>query len=267
VTRGKGRSPARPSSGEAPPASDVGVRYLSCGDTAFTIVFANEVSPDINRRVMALHATIGHARAVGHLPGLVETVPAMRSLMVTYDPLVATWATLEPAIKGMIEHGLVTESARRDVTIPCCYDDPDFAPDLSEVAKRTGKSVEQVIAGHLESEFKVYHLGFMPGFAYIVGLDLSLTLPRRAEPRVRVPRSSVAITMDWTTVYPFESPGGWHLIGRTPLWMLDRRREQPVLLAPGDRVSFQRIGRMAFDRMNSAVENGTFNWAMLFRQT
>lgn len=109
---------------------------------------------------------------------------------------------------------LVAESASRDVTIPCRYDDPDFAPDLQEVAERTDKSAEQVPAGQLASAFKVYHLGFMPGLAYIVGLDPSLVLPRRAEPRVRVPRSSVAIAMDWTTIYPFESPGGWHLIDR-----------------------------------------------------
>ena len=165
----------------------------------------------------------------------------------------------------MIEHGLATEDSSRDVTIPCCYDDPDFALDLQEVAERTGKSAEQVIAGHLASAFKVYHLGFMPGLAYIVGLDPSLVLPRRAEPRVRVPRSSVAIAMDWTTIYPFESPGGWHLIGRTPLRMFDQRREQPVFLAPGDSLSFQRIDRRTYDRVAREVEAGTFDWAKLVR--
>jgi hypothetical protein len=146
VTPGKGRSRARPSPAKA---SDVRVRYLSCGDTAFSVEFANEVSPDINGRVIALHAAIGQAQAAGQLSGLVETVPTMRSLMVTYDPLVTTRATLEPAIKAMVEHGPVTESVGRDVTIPCCYDDPDFAPDLQDVAKRTGKSVEQAIACEL----------------------------------------------------------------------------------------------------------------------
>jgi KipI family sensor histidine kinase inhibitor len=244
----------------------MGVRYLSCGDTAFTVEFANEVSPEINGRVIALHAAIGRARAAGQLAGLVETVPTMRSLLVTYDPLVTTRATLEPAIKGLIESGLATEGAGRAVTIPCCYDDPDLAPDLRDVAERTGKSAEQVIAGHLASAFKVYHLGFMPGFAYIVGLDPSLVLPRRAEPRVRVPRSSVAIAMDWTAIYPFESPGGWHLIGRTPIWMFDQRREQPVFLEPGDQVCFQRIDRKTFDGIVREVEAGTFDWATLVRQ-
>lgn len=272
MKQGKGGSRARPSSGKTLAASELAaselnVRFLSCGDTAFAVEFANEVSPDINGQVIALHTAIGRAHAAGELVGLVETVPTMRSLMVVYDPLLTSRAMLQPAIEGIAEHGLVAEGSRRDVIIPCCYDDPDFAPDLQEVAKRTGKSVKQVIAGHLASEFKVYHLGFMPGFAYIVGLDPSLVLPRRAEPRVRVPRSSVAIAMDWTTVYPFEVPGGWHLIGRTPLWMFDRRREQPVLLAPGDRVSFRRIDRTTFDRINRTVEAGTFNWTSLFRQT
>jgi KipI family sensor histidine kinase inhibitor len=265
VKQVKDKPRSRPLQRRASTPSDVGVRYLSCGDTAFTIEIANEVSPDINGRVIALHAAIGRARAAGQLAGLVETVPTMRSLLVTYDPLLTSRATLESAIKGMIEHGLATEGSGRNVTIPCCYDGRDFAPDLQEVAERTGKSAEQVIAGHLASVYKVYHLGFMPGLAYMVGLDPSLVLPRRAEPRVRVPRSSVAIVMDWTTVYPFESPGGWHLIGRTPLWMFDQRREQPVLLAPGDTLAFQRIDRKTYDRIAREVEAGTLDWSTLVK--
>jgi KipI family sensor histidine kinase inhibitor len=245
----------------------VSVRYLSCGDTAFTVEFGNEISPDINGRVMALHAAIGKATAAGGLSGVVETVPTMRSLMVSYDPLVTSRASLEPAIEGLIARGLPSETASRKVLLPCCYDGPEFAPDLAEVAERTGKTAEQVIAGHLASPFKVYVLGFMPGLAYIAGLEPSLVLPRRAEPRVRVPRSSVAIAMDMTTIYPFESPGGWHLIGRTPLWMFDQRREQPVFLAPGDSLSFQRIDRTTFDRIAGEVEAGTFDWAVLVSAT
>ena len=105
-----------------------------------------------------------------------------------------------------------------------------------------------MIAGHLASPFKVYVLGFMPGLAYIAGLEPSLYLPRRSQPRVRLPRSTVAIAMDMTTIYPFESPGGWHLIGRTPLWMFDQRREQPVFLAPGNSLTFERIGRAELRR-------------------
>ncbi|MFI4999510.1 MAG: 5-oxoprolinase subunit PxpB [Reyranellales bacterium] len=239
------------------------VRYLSCGDTAFTVEFGNEISPGINGQVMALHGAIGEAKASGELAGLVETVPTMRSLMVAYDPLATTRAELQPRIDALIARGLSAGTKTRSVSIPCCYDDPEFAPDLAEVAKRTRKTPEQVIAAHLQSDFKVYVLGFMPGLAYIAGLDPSLYLPRRSQPRVRLPRSSVAIAMDMTTIYPFESPGGWHLIGRTPLWMFDQRREQPVFLAPGDQLSFQRIDRKTFDRIAAQVEAGTLDWSSL----
>ena len=239
------------------------VRYLSCGDTAFTVEFGNEISPEINGRVMALHAEIAHARNAGTLEGVTETVPTMRSLMVAYDPLATSRADLQPRIDALIARGLPTDMASRRVVIPCCYDDPEFAPDLSEVAERTKRTVDQVIAAHLASPFKVYVLGFMPGLAYVAGLDRALYLPRRAQPRVRVPRSSVAIAMDMTTIYPFDSPGGWHLIGRTPLWMFDKRREQPVFLAPGDSLEFQRIDRKAFDRIARQVEAGAFDWSAL----
>lgn len=241
------------------------VRYLSCGDTAFTVEFGNEISPEINGRVMALHAAIGRAREAGDLAGVVETVPTMRSLMVAYDPMATSRADLQPRIDLLIARGLTTGMASRRVTLPCCYDDPEFAPDLAEVAKRTGKTTEQVIAAHLASPFKVYVLGFMPGLAYVAGLEQSLYLPRRAQPRVRVPRSSVAIAMDMTTIYPFESPGGWHLIGRTPLWMFDKRRDQPVFLSPGDSLSFQRIDRKTYDRIARDVEAGSFDWTKLVK--
>jgi KipI family sensor histidine kinase inhibitor len=243
----------------------VSVRFLSCGDTAFTVEFGNEISPALNGQVMALHAAIGSARSAAALSGVVETVPSMRSLMVTYDPMATSRAELQPRIEALIAGGLSATRKGRKVRIPCCYDDPEFAPDLSEVAKRTGKTPEQVIAGHLASPFEVYVLGFMPGFAYMPGLQADLDLPRRSQPRVRVPRSSVAIAMGQTIVYSFESPGGWHLIGRTPLWMFDRRRELPVLLMPGDRVSFERIDRKTFDRLARQVEAGTLDWSELIK--
>jgi KipI family sensor histidine kinase inhibitor len=243
----------------------VSVRYLSCGDTAFTVEFGNEISPQINAEVMALHAAIGTAKAAGRLKGVIETVPSIRSLMVIYDPMATCRADLQPKIAALIASGLKANMKSRRVTIPCCYDDPEFAPDLAEVAERTKKTPEQVIAGHLASPFKVYALGFMPGFAYSAGLEESLYLPRRSQPRVRVPRSSVAIAMNMTIVYSFETPGGWHLIGRTPLWMFDQRREQPVFLAPGDSLTFERVDLRTYDRIARQVEAGTFNWSTLVK--
>src|SRR5215813_332577 len=125
--------------------ADVSVRYLSCGDTAFTVEFGNEISSEINGRVMALHAAIGAARASGKLAGVVETVPTFRSLMVSYDPIATCRADLQPRIDALIAGGLEAGLKSRRVIIPCCYDDPEFAPDLEEVAERTKKTPNQVI--------------------------------------------------------------------------------------------------------------------------
>ena len=182
----------------------------------------------------ALHTAIVQARDAGEITGVVETVPTMRSLMVTYDPLATSRAELQPQVDALVARGLPAGMKSRQVSVPCCYDDPEFAPDLAEVAERTKKTPDQVIADHLASPFKVYVLGFMPGLAYVAGLESSLFLPRRSQPRVRVPRSSVAIAMDMTTIYPFESPGGWHLIGRTPATLFDAEARPPSLLAPGE---------------------------------
>ncbi|MBM3645288.1 MAG: 5-oxoprolinase subunit PxpB [Alphaproteobacteria bacterium] len=243
--------------------ADVRPRYLSCGDTAFTVEFGNEIAPGINARVMALHAAIAARQAEGGLTGLVETVPTMRSLMVTYDPLATTRAALQPAIDALVGDGPAARLAGRRVRVPCCYEGEDFAPDLADVAARAKLSPAEVVERHLASAFTVYVLGFMPGLAYVAGLDPTLYLPRRSEPRVRVPRSSVAIAMDMTTIYPFESPGGWHLIGRTPLRLFDQRRQHPVLLAPGDRLVFERIDRAAFSRLDARVTEGTLDWTDL----
>jgi KipI family sensor histidine kinase inhibitor len=240
----------------------VSTRFLDCGDTAFSVEFGSTIAPEINARVMALHGAIAAEREAGRLAGVVETVPSMRALLVIYDPLTVARAELQPAIEGLLAGGLMAEGKARRVTLPCCYDDPEFAPDLADVAQRTGISPDHVIQLHLASEFRVYVLGFMPGLAYMAGLEAKLHLPRRASPRVRVPAQSVAIATEMTTIYPFESPGGWHLIGRTPVAMFDARRsEQPVTLAPGDAVRFRRISRAEYDSLAAEAERAPFDIA------
>jgi KipI family sensor histidine kinase inhibitor len=241
----------------------VGIRYLDCGDTAFSVEFGSTIAPEINARVMGLHARIAAERAAGRLEGVVETIPSMRALLVCYDPLTTTRAVLQPAIEALVAAGLEAAAPTRRLSIPCCYDDPEFAPDLAEIAERTRLTTEEVITLHAASDLHVYLLGFMPGGSYSVGLPKELELPRRSQPRVRVPRSSVGIAMNMTMIYPFDGPGGWHLLGRTPLRMFDQRREQPVLLAPGDRLQFRRISRTEYDAITAQVDAGTLDWATL----
>ncbi|MBX3503101.1 MAG: 5-oxoprolinase subunit PxpB [Alphaproteobacteria bacterium] len=241
-------------------------RILDCGDTAFSVEFGSTIAPDINARVMALHGAIAAARAAGRpgdaLAGVVETVPSMRALLVIYDPLSTSRAELQPAIEALLAGGLAVAAKARHITLPCCYDDAEFAPDLAEVAQRTGVTTEEVVRLHLASDFRVYVVGFMPGLPYMAGLQKKLHLPRRASPRLRVPALSVAIATEMTVVYPFESPGGWHLIGRTPVAMFDARRgEQATTLAPGDAVRFSRIDRAAYDSLCAEAEHAPFDIA------
>ena len=237
-------------------------RFLDCGDTAFSVEFGSTIAPEINLRVMALHGAIAAEQEAGRLAGVVETVPSMRALLVHYDPLATTRAALQPAIEALLAGQRAAEVRSRHITLPCCYDDAEFALDLAEVAERTGVSQEKVIELHLASEFSVYMVGFMPGLPYLVGLAKPLHLPRRASPRVRVPALSVAIATEMSVVYPFESPGGWHLLGRTPVPMFDTRRgAQASTLAPGDAVRFRRISRAEYDALAAEAERAPFDVA------
>lgn len=234
------------------------LRVLAAGDTAFVVEFGDAIDRALNAQVMALHRAIAAAR----LPGVVETLPTFRSLMVFYDPLTITRAELEPQVMALAGRQNERAQAGRLWRLPVCYEG-EFAPDLAEVAQRTGKTVEEVIALHSGATYFAYVLGFMPGFAYLGGLPKALDLPRRKEPRVRVPQNSVAIAGEMTAIYPWESPGGWHLIGRTPVALFDLRREQPILWGAGDEVQFARVDRAAHDGIAAQVAAGSFDHAAL----
>jgi len=234
------------------------LRVLSAGDTAFVVEFGNAIDRTLNAQVMALHRAITAAQ----LPGIVETLPTFRSLMVFYDPLAITRAELEPQVIALAGRQNERTQAGRLWRLPVCYEG-EFAPDLAEVAQRTDRSVDQVIALHAGATYFAYVLGFMPGFAYLGGLPMELDLPRRKEPRVRVPQNSLAIAGEMTAIYPWESPGGWHLIGRTPIALFDLRREQPILWGAGDEVQFVRVDRAAHDDIAAQVASGSFDHASL----
>jgi KipI family sensor histidine kinase inhibitor len=241
----------------------VSVKFLSCGDTAFSVQFGTTIDPVINGQVMGLHAAVKAEKAAGRLTGLVETVPSFRALLVHYDPLSTSRAELEQAIGDLAAQGHVAATQGRQWQIPCCYDDRELAPDLPEVAERTGHGIEEVIALHTGTVFSVYVIGFMPGFPFMGGLPKSLELPRRKQPRLSVPQSSVAIALNMTGIYPWDSPGGWHLIGRTPILMFDARRAQPSLLGPADRVRFRRIASEEYRTLAANQHAGSLDVAVL----
>jgi inhibitor of KinA len=212
------------------------------GECAWTVVLGDKVSRALHQRVTGLAARIEAAR----LPDLVEIVPAYATVTVFFEGGAAEMRSrLE-----VICHAERSEAAdpgghpERSVgaeprlhTIPVRYD----GPDLQEVADQTGLSPDEVVHRHAQPEYLVYLLGFVPGFAYLGDLHPSLVLPRRSSPRTRVDAGSVAIAGAQTAVYPLATPGGWHLLGSTPLEMFDPARDPAALLKAGDRVRFEPV--------------------------
>ena len=174
------------------------------------------------------------------------------SLTVYFDPLTldAGWLASElRALTANVPASLSADGALIDV--PVCYGG-EFGPDLGEVAARAACSEEEVVALHSGRTYRVYVVGFVPGFPYMAALDPRLAVPRRATPRTKVPAGSVAIAAGQTGIYPMETPGGWHLLGRTPLRPYDAARREPFLFRPGDRVRFQPIDRAQFEKVAGA---------------
>jgi len=232
------------------------VRFLSSGDRALVVEFGDRIDRELSNNVLRLDASL---RSSG-LSGVVETVPTFRSLMVHYDPLVTSRAELDRAIAGRLDRQTSPRGAATLWRVPVCYEG-EFAPDLAEVAHRTGLAPSDVVALHSAVRYHVYMLGFLPGFPYMGDLPPQLALPRRADPRLRVPAGSVSIATTLTAIYPYESPGGWHLIGVTPIRLFDPARPRPALLAPGDIVQFEPIDLASFASIRIAVDSGDYEVA------
>lgn len=185
-------------------------------------------------------------------PWLRDTVPAYASLAVFFDrnridggdPHARVATELRAILRKQQTAGMATA---RVIDIPVCYE-PEMAPDLAEAANELGIAADELVQRHSSACYTVAMIGFAPGFPYLLGLPDSLALPRLATPRTRVPAGSVAIGGKQTGIYPRESPGGWRLLGRTPLVLFDAARASPALLTPGDLVRFQRIDTAAFER-------------------
>ncbi|MCW8952543.1 MAG: 5-oxoprolinase subunit PxpB [Rhodospirillales bacterium] len=228
------------------------VRFLDMGDRAFTIELDSAINPRAKARVASLDAALSAAG----LDGITGTTQAFRSLTVHYDPLRARRADIQAGIEGLLcDIDATPEATPTRWALPISYDEAD-APDLDAVARATGVSPDQVVEIHAGCEFLVYMLGFLPGFPFMGDLPDRLHVPRRAEPRVRVPSGSVAITGSLSAIYPWESPGGWNLIGRCPVPLFDVTRSAPALLAANDRVCFQPVTAAEAIRIEKAIRGG-----------
>lgn len=221
-------------------------------DHSLLISFGNEISLAQNRLVHGLAQKLFARRA-----SFVRDIhPAYGSILLVFDPERATVSQAEAYVRELAEH--VVESSgtvARLVEIPVCYAG-EFAPDLPFVAAHNQLTREAVIALHTSGVYHVYFLGFSPGFAYLGGLSPKLFAPRLASPRMRVPANSVAIGGEQTAIYPMSTPGGWRLIGRTPLRMFDAERGEPAWLTWGDEVRFVAISRAEYERWEEPQTRG-----------
>lgn len=226
-------------------------RLLPCGETAFTIEFGTRIDAGANARVLALDAAL----AERGWPGLLETVPTYRSLTVHLDPLRADPAELGRAVLALAAEALAPVPSRRLWRIPVVYGG-DFGIDLEAVAAHHGLAPEAVIERHSAPEYRVAMIGFLPGYAYLEGLDPGLALSRRPSPRPLTPAGTVSIGGAQALVASIAAPSGWHLLGRTPEKTFVPGREPVFLLQPGDRVLFVPTPPERWDVLAAAAEAG-----------
>jgi KipI family sensor histidine kinase inhibitor len=223
-------------------------RIMPAGDSAVIVEFEKRIDPLVNARAIRLAASI-HAAPLG---GVRDVVPTYRSVAVYFDPLRTDFARLRERLeREAAQPAPGSVQALAPVRIPVCYGGA-FGPDLREVAEFAGVAESEVIALHAGALYRVFMLGFLPGFAYMGSVDARIALPRRSKPRVRVPRGSVGIAGVQTGIYPADTPGGWQLIGRTPLMPFDLSRPEPFLLKAGDAVQFYPIERYEYDGERAA---------------
>jgi inhibitor of KinA len=226
-------------------------RYLPCGDTALAVEFGDRVNERLSGLVLALARRLDAAS----IPGVIETVPTFRSLMVHYDPLRLSHAELKRRLAPLLSGLAATPSAGRHWRIPACYDE-SLGLDLAEVAQRMGLTMRQVVERHSATEQHVYMMGFLPGLPYLGGLPPEFALPRRENPRIKVPFGAIAVAMAMTVIYTLESPGGWHILARTPAPLWDMRRDPPALLAAGDKVVFEPVSLREYEALLAKAAAG-----------
>ena len=231
------------------------VRFLFSGDSALVIEFGNEISVDINKKIRKMMDDIKKE----NIDGIVELVPTYCSLLINYDVLKIDYNTLVEKLKTFLNNDLET-AEREEVTlveIPTLYND-EFGPDLSYVAEHNKLSKEEVIKIHTGTDYLVYMLGFMPGFTYLGGMSEKIATPRLESPRLQIYPGSVGIAGKQTGMYPSMSPGGWRIIGRTPLKLYNPDSDTPVYISSGDYVRYVSISEEEYNDILKKVENNEY---------
>lgn len=229
-------------------------RFLPCGDLALSVELGDDINREVNARVLALEYLIRQRS----LTGVTETVPSYRSLLVYYDPLSVGWDDLTSSL-----HALWREARpevlppARTVEVPCCYEG-ELGFELEGAAEKLGLDPDEVARLHASADYYVYFVGFTPGLPYMTGMPERLNIPRLVQPRTKTPPGSVSIGGTQCCIYSVESPGGFWVLGRTPLLLYNPSAADPILLRAGDHVRFRAIDRAEYDGIAAAVAQGTY---------
>ena len=224
------------------------VRITFAGDKAVVLEFENQISPETNAKVNALDNLLTEQKEI---KGILEVVPTYRSLLIYYDPDILDFSELKLELAHSIKNiEEIHQPDSKTLQVPVVYGG-EWGPDLEYVAKYNGLSPEKVIEIHHNQTYLIYMLGFVPGFTYLGGMSREIATPRLENPRAKIPKGSVGIAGNQTGVYPLESPGGWQLIGRTPLAFFAPEKEEPFLPKPGNYLKFYPITEQEYYEFES----------------
>lgn len=233
-------------------------KILTAGDSALLIEFEQKIAPEINAQITAfVHLLKGQ-----HIEGVTDLIPAFASLLINYDPRVIGYKDLKARIEELLKIEVSEEAGEARVfEIPVCYGG-EYGPDIANIAENAGLSEQEVIDIHCSKDYLIYMLGFLPGFVYLGGLDERIHTPRLANPRISIPAGSVGIAASQTGIYPLNSPGGWQLLGMTPVKTYDPERETPILVEAGDYIRFVPVTEEEFLKIKKQVDDGTYEYVV-----
>jgi len=230
------------------------IKILTAGDASLLVEFGKEINPEINRKIAA---TVQLMREQ-HIEGVVDVIPSFCALLINYDPRVIGYEEIKDRIRNLLKVEIKAGDERKKIfEIPVCYGG-EFGPDIVTIAEHAGLTEEEVIEIHSSRDYLIYMLGFLPGFCYLGGLDERIFTPRLASPRLKIDAGSVGIGGSQTGIYPLDSPGGWQLMGKTPVKTYDPDREVPILVEAGDYIRFVPIDEEEFYRIKELVDKNEY---------
>lgn len=230
------------------------IKFLTAGDSAIVMEFGDTIEKEINARIAAVVESLKKK----NIDGILDILPTYRSILINYDPVKISYGEMVDTLKGLSKTNSGKQSDEvRLIEIPTIYGG-EYGPDIDFVAEHANLSKDEVIKIHSGTDYLVYMMGFIPGFTYLGGLDERIATPRLKSPRLKIEAGSVGIAANQTGMYPLESPGGWQLIGRTPLKLFDDTKEPPVFIQAGDYIRYVPIDQKEFDRIKEEVEKDTY---------